>query len=97
MDNCKKIKAHVRMEEKYERLSLSFDGNQSLKKEIFHAIDTVKKETGLNPMIIDRVAEHNPKIQSISIECTEENCRNCGVFFTKVLHELQIDKCEDDI
>lgn len=97
MDKCKMIKAHVRMEEKYERLSLSFGDDKSLKEEIFSVIDTVKKQTGLNPMVIDKIAEHNPQIQSISIECTEDNCRNCGDFFTKVLKELQIDKCEEDL
>lgn len=97
MNKCDQIKAHIRMEEKYERLSLTFGGDESLKEEIFSAIETVKKETGLNPMVIDKIAEHDPQIQSISIECSENNCRVCGVFFTKVLHELQIDKCEEDI
>lgn len=97
MDNCNKIKAHMRMEEKYERLSLTFGDNEDIKKEIFSAIETVKKETGLNPMIIDKIAEHDPQIQSISIECSEDDCRVCGDFFTKILHELHIDKCEEDL
>ncbi len=97
MDRCKIIKAHMRMEEKYERLSLSFGDDESLKEEIFSAIETIKKQTGLNPMVIDKIAEHDPQLQSISIECSEDDCRVCGDFFTKVLHELQIDKCEEDI
>ena len=97
MNKCDQIKAHVRMEEKYERLSLNFGENQEVKKEIFDAIESVKKQTGLNPMVIDRIAQDTPELQTISIECTEENCRDCGDFFTKVLQKLQIDKCEEDL
>ncbi|MGW8169839.1 MAG: hypothetical protein ACWGHH_07540 [Sulfurovaceae bacterium] len=97
MNKCDQIKAHIRMEEKYERLSLTFGDNKIIKKEIFDAIESVKKQTGLNPMVIDRIAHDTPQLQSISIECTEDDCRNCGDFFTKILKELQIDKCEEDL
>ncbi|MDD5359362.1 MAG: hypothetical protein PHI02_03750 [Sulfurovaceae bacterium] len=97
MDNCNKIKAHVFMEEKYERISLAYGGDKDIRSEIFNSIERVKKEEGLNPDVIERIDENNINHMTISIECSEDDNRVCGDFFTKLLKDLKIDHCESDI
>ncbi len=97
MDRCKEIKAHVKMEERYEFLSLVFGDNANLKKEILNAIDETKKETGQAPLIYDRVATETPEIQSICVEFHDDVHREGGDFFNKVLKKLKIDKCESGV
>ncbi|MBD3808151.1 MAG: hypothetical protein IE880_05480 [Epsilonproteobacteria bacterium] len=97
MSNCDKIKAHMFMEEKYERISLSYGGDESIKQEIFDSIEKIKKETGLNPDIIERIDEENVNHMTISVECSEDDNRICGDMFTRLLKELKIDHCESDI
>lgn len=97
MDQCSEIKAHMKMEERYEFLSLVFGDHPELKKEILEVIEEVKKETGQEPQIYDRVAEDNPEIQSICVEFHDDYHREGGDFFNKVLHKLNIDKCESGL
>ncbi len=94
MNRCSEIKAHIRMEERYEGLSLIFGDNKLLKGEILQAVDDVKKETGQTPFIFDKVSNDRPDIQSIYIEFHDDVHREGGDFFTKVLKKLNIDKCE---
>jgi hypothetical protein len=97
MNNCNKIKAHMFMEEKYERVSLSYGGDADTRLQILDSIEKIKKETGLNPDIIERVDEENMNHMTISVECSEDDNRICGDMFTKLLKELKINNCESDI
>ncbi|MDQ1326604.1 MAG: hypothetical protein QG564_1729 [Campylobacterota bacterium] len=97
MDRCKEIKARLRMEERYEGLSLVFGDNQSLKKEILQVIDDVKKETGQAPLIFDKISTEHPEIQAICLEFHDDIHREGGDFFTKVLQKLKIDKCDKGV
>ena len=96
MNRCKEIKAHIRMEERYESLSLVFGDNIELKTQILDAIDEVKLETGQTPFIFDKISNDRPDIQSIYIEFQDDIHREAGDFFTKILKKLNIDKCEKD-
>ncbi|RRS31181.1 MAG: hypothetical protein P794_04405 [Epsilonproteobacteria bacterium (ex Lamellibrachia satsuma)] len=97
MDRCQEIKAHVRMEERYEGLSLMFGDNKRLKGEILQAVDDVKKETGQTPFVFDKISNDRPDIQCIYIEFHDDVHREGGEFFEKVLKKLKIDHCESDI
>lgn len=98
MDNkCKDIVANVRMEERYEALSLRFGDCPDLKKEIEKVIEEVKKETDLTPFIFDKVSNDRPDIQAIYIEFQDDVHRLGGDFFTKVLKRLEIDECESGL
>ncbi len=91
-----KIKAHVRMEERYEGLSLVFGDNRELKEKILDIIDEIKKETGRKPMVFESVSRDHPETQSIYIEFNEDVQREAGDFFEKILHRLDIE-CEEDV
>ena len=95
MEKCKEIKAHVRMEERYEALSLMFGDCPDLKKEINQAISETKKETGMTPFIFDKVSNDRPDIQAIYIEFQDDIHRTGGDFFNKILSKLKIVRCED--
>lgn len=97
MNNCNKIKAHMFMEEKYERVSLSYGGDTDTRLQILDSIEKIKKEMGLNPDIIERIDEDNMNHMTISVECSEDDNRICGDMFTKLLKELEINNCESDI
>ena len=97
MEKCTEIKAHVRMEERYEALSLMFGDCPDLKKEIEEVISEVKKETGMTPFIFDKVSNDRPDIQAIYIEFQDDVHRLGGDFFTKVLEKLNIDQCESGL
>jgi len=97
MENrCTEIKAHVRMEEHYEGLSLVFGTHTELKEEICNVIKEVKKETGMTPFIFDKISNDRPDIQAIYIEFVDDIHRSGGDFFTRVLDKLHIGKCETD-
>ncbi|HHO42881.1 MAG TPA: hypothetical protein ENN12_05965 [Epsilonproteobacteria bacterium] len=97
MDRCEMIKAEVIMEEGYGRLRLTFGDNMELKQEALGAIARVKESTNTSPMVIDRVAPDTPNLQSLSIEFYDDNDRMAGAFFTQILKELKIDKCEANV
>ena len=97
MDRCQEIKAHIRMEERYEGLSLIFGDNKRLKGEILQAIDDTKEETGQTPFIFDKISNDREDIQCIYVEFHDDVHREAGDFFTRVLKKLNIDKCEKDI
>ena len=97
MDKCQKIEAHIRMEERYEGLSLIFGDNRTLKNDIIDAIDETKKETGKKPFIFDKISNDRPDIQCIYIEFRDDVHREAGDFFTRILKKLNIDHCEKDI
>lgn len=96
-NRCGEIEAHIRMEERYEGLSLIFGDHPELKEEILQAIDEVKKETDLTPFIFDKVSNDRPDIQAIYIEFREGLHRTAGDFFERVLKKLHIYHCEEDI
>ena len=96
-DNCARITAHMRMEERYETLSLIFEDKEDLCHEVKTAIDKVKAETGMTPFIFEKISNDRPDIHGIYIEFHDDIHRVGGSFFTKLLKELKIDKCESDI
>ena len=97
MDNCEKIKAHMRMEERYETLSLVFENEASLTNDVFNAIDKIKEETGMTPFIFEKISKDRADLHAVVIEFHDDIHRVGGGFFTKLLKELKIDKCEKDI
>jgi len=92
MTQC--ITAHVRMEERYEGLSLTFGDNAEFKKKILEAIDTAKKETGMNPMVFENISKDHEK-DGIYIEFNDDAQRDAGDFFERVLERLDV-VCEKE-
>jgi len=97
MSNCDKIKAHMKMEERYETLSLIFENEEELTSLVVNAIDKIKEETGMTPFIFEKISKDRADIHGIHIEFHDDIHRLGGGFFTKLLKELEIDKCESDI
>lgn len=97
MDRCSEIVAHIRMEERYQGLSLVFGSKEELKEEILNAIEEVKKETGQTPFIFEKISTDRKDLQAVYIEFRDDIHREGGEFLTKVLKKLNIDKCEKDI
>jgi hypothetical protein len=97
MAGCEDIKAHMRMEERYETLSLIFEESKHLCDEVKIAIDKVKAETGMTPFIFEKISNDRPDLHGIYIEFHDDIHRVGGGFFTMLLNELNIDKCEADI
>ncbi len=96
MDKCNDIKAHIRMEERYQGLSLVFNKHAELKSEICSVIDEVKAETGQTPFIFEKISNDRADLHAIYIEFRDDIHREGGEFLTKVLQKLNIDKCEKD-
>ena len=97
VDNCDKIKAHMRMEERYETLSLVFENEENLTNEVFLAIDKVKEKTGMTPFIFEKISKDREDLHAVVIEFHDDIHRVGGSFFTELLKALKIDKCERDI
>jgi len=97
MDRCEEIKAHVRMEERYQGLSLVFSYDDALKAEILSAVDEVKAETKQTPFVFEKISNDRADLHAIYIEFRDDIHREGGEFLTKVLQKLRIDKCERDI
>jgi len=93
MTDC--IKAHIRMEERYEGLQLVYGDNPQLKQDVLDAIEYAKKETGMEPSIFGNEDQANPEKEAIYLEFNDDSQRDAGNFFEIVLHRLNI-KCEDD-
>jgi len=91
----KTIKAHMRMEEEYEGLSLIFGDNDVLKQKILDAIAHAKMVCSKAPFIFEKISTDRPDIQSIYIEFHDGFHAEAGDFFEHVLHELGI-TCEED-
>lgn len=87
------IKAHHRREERYEGLQLVHGTNVDAKKQIEEAIEAVKKEMRLNPMVCENHCPTNPEKDAIYIEFDEDTDKDGGEFFEKVLRKLNIDRC----
>ena len=96
-DNFRKMTAHMRMEERYETLSLIFENDEELTQEVVDAIDKIKEETGMTPFIFEKISKDRADLHGIAIEFHDDIHRVGGSFFTKLLKELKIDKCEKDI
>jgi len=90
------IKAHMRMEERYEGLSLIFGDNPELKAKILEAINHAKQVCGKAPFVFEKISTERTDIQSIYIEFHDDYHREAGDFFEKILHELGIE-CEDEV
>lgn len=97
MDRCNEIEAHIRMEERYQGLSLVFSHNDEVKEDIITAIDEAKAETGQTPFIFEKISNDRQDLHAIYIEFRDDIHREGGEFLTKVLKKLNIDKCEKDI
>lgn len=97
IDRCQEIKAHIRMEERYQGLSLVFSENEVLKQEILAVIESVKQALNQTPFIFEKISTDREDLQAIYIEFRDDVHREGGAFLTKILKELNIDKCEKDI
>ena len=97
MDRCNEIEAHIRMEERYQGLSLVFAMDEAVKSDIITAIDEAKKETGQTPFIFEKISNDRKDLHAMYIEFRDDIHREGGEFLTKVLKKLNIDKCEKDI
>ena len=97
MANRSDIKAHMRMEERYETLSLIFEDENKLTEEVMTAIEKIKEVTGMKPFIFEKISKDRDDLHGIYIEFHDDIHRVGGGFFTKLLQELKIDKCERDI
>jgi hypothetical protein len=95
MDKCNDIEANVRMEECYAGMSLVFH-KPEMRKEIEDAIDSVKKKTGMEPLIFDSSRDQHEETQAIYLEFHDDVQRDSGAFFEKILKELHIDKCANE-
>jgi len=90
------IEAHIRMEERYEGLALTYGDNPELKKQVFDAVEATIKETGLKPEIFDNPSREHPEKEGIYLEFHEDVQREAGDFFNRVLHKLDV-VCERDV
>jgi len=97
MDRCDEIRAHIRMEERYQGLSLVFGKSDVIKAEILDAVEESKKETGLNPFVFEKISNDRKDIHAIYIEFRDDIHREGGELLTKVLKKLHIENCEKDI
>ena len=96
MDRCNDIEANVRMEECYAGMSLVFH-KPEMREEIEEAIESVKEQSGMEPLIFDNSKDHHEETQAIYLEFHDDVQRDSGAFFEAVLRELKIDKCANDI
>ena len=97
MNRCDEIKANVRMEECYAGMSLVFAYTPALRTEIETAIKKIKKDTGMAPQCFDNSKDNTEARQAIYVEFNDDVQRDSGAFFTLLLKELKIDKCENDV
>lgn len=97
MDRCKEIVANVKMEECYAGLSLTFDKNAEIRKEIEEAISKISKITKMNPEIFDNSKDGTEAVQSLYLEFSDEVQRDSGDFFELILKELKIDSCVNEV
>ncbi len=97
MDRCQQIVANVRMEERYEGMSLRFDGSEVIRKEIEEAIEKIKEQTKMTPLVFGNSKDYTESSQAFYIEFNDESQRNSGDFFERLLRELKIDHCVNDV
>lgn len=97
MDRCQQIVANVRMEERYEGMSLRFDGSEVIRKEIEEAIEKIKEQTKMTPLVFDNSKDYTESSQAFYIEFNDESQRSSGDFFERLLRELKIDHCVNDV
>lgn len=97
MSKVNDIKAHIRMEERYQGLSLVFSESTTVKQNIYQVIDVVQKETGQLPFVFEKISKDSEDLQTVHIEFRDDIHREGGSFLTSVLEKLEIDKCEKDI
>ena len=95
MDRCSDIEANVRMEECYAGMSLVFH-KPEMRDEIEEAIEKIKKESEMEPLIFDSSRDHHEETQAIYLEFHDDVQRESGAFFEAVLKELGIDKCANE-
>ena len=87
------IVAMIKMEEKYESLTLSFDKCDDTASKIEAVVESVMKDTGMNPVIFQKEACSMDGKESVYVEFTDQEQRESGKFFDAVLEKLGIQKC----
>ena len=97
MDRCNEIRANVRMEERYAGMSLIFDNRPELRTEVETAIKKIKKQTGMTPQCFDNSKDKTEARQALYVEFNDDVQRDSGEFFSLLLKELKIDKCDNDV
>lgn len=84
--------ATVRMEEKLLRMVVEFNNTKS-KEKIYKAIDRVEKQMNIHPCVTSR--EISSCVGNVSIEFDVSGARReAGVFFEKIMTELDIGYCD---
>ncbi len=89
-------KAIVRMEEGYMRLTIEYD-DPIYKAEICKDIALLEQKLDIYPEVLHR--RDNPTKWFCSIEFSGDDyicSRTCGEFIETLIHDLGIEKCEED-
>jgi len=84
--------AVVRMEERYLRLTIEYN-NQESKKQIDDVVSKIEKETNLFPSVTRRSIGADAGNYSIEFDAGSGD-REAGDFFEKVIKELNITQCD---
>jgi len=93
--SCSKT-AVVRMEEGYMRLTIQYD-DPPYKSEICKYIADLEKKLDIYPEVIHRRDSKTKWFCSIEFSGDEYICsRTCGEFIETLIHNLEIDHCEND-
>ena len=94
VDYCKDIKARIRFEERYAGLLLDYSHHKDLKEMILEKIEETKKETELNPEVIENCDPSDPEKCALYLEFQDDYDRDSGKFFDLLLNKLGIKDCE---
>ena len=93
--SCKKT-AVVRMEEGYMRLTIEYD-DPTYKSEICKDIANLEQKLDIYPEVIHRRDNPHKFFSSIEFSGDDYICsRTCGEFIETLIHDLDIEKCEED-
>ena len=85
--------AVVRMEEGYLSLTVEYSNNKT-RLEIAEVIKNIEEEMKVYPSVIRRAINDHAGNFSIEFDAEDDNCRDGGNFFEKVMKTLGIDHCE---
>lgn len=85
--------AVVRMEEGYLSLTVEYSNNET-RLEIAEVIKNVEEEMKVYPSVIRRAINDHAGNFAIEFDAEDDNGRDGGAFFEKVMKTLGIDRCE---
>jgi ribosome recycling factor len=85
--------AVVRMEEGYLSLTVEYSDNDT-RLQIAEVIKQIEEEMKIYPSVVRRAINDHAGNFSIEFDAEDDNCRDGGAFFEKVMKTLGIDRCE---